>query len=192
MDTVKCPHCGLSQFDRGEAARCKKCRRQLWSPERIAEAEALRDAAARRAAEITARAERVKQHNLGERIGQRLREIRVAKGISQRALAQALNRPRTWLSKLDRHQAEPIISSMLMLTRILGVSAADLLNEDIPVKQIAAETMGCELMEDAEFIKDMARLAPRLTRKQRDVLIWAALKYYRKGQQTFEEWMEVQ
>ncbi|MGO9374863.1 MAG: helix-turn-helix domain-containing protein [Syntrophobacteraceae bacterium] len=68
-----------------------------------------------------------------------LRRLRKNKGLSQEELAHQSDLDRTYISLLERGLRQPSLSSILRLSKPLGVSSADILaeveeklNEDSP------------------------------------------------------------
>ncbi|MGA2226036.1 MAG: helix-turn-helix transcriptional regulator [Syntrophobacteraceae bacterium] len=68
-----------------------------------------------------------------------LRRLRKDKGLSQEELAHQSDLDRTYISLLERGLRQPSLSSILQLSKSLGVSSADILaeveeklNEDSP------------------------------------------------------------
>ena len=68
-----------------------------------------------------------------------LRRLRKDKGLSQEELAHQSDLDRTYISLLERGLRQPSLSSILQLSKPLGVSSADILaeveeklNEDSP------------------------------------------------------------
>ncbi|MCX5355705.1 XRE family transcriptional regulator (plasmid) [Streptomyces mirabilis] len=59
-------------------------------------------------------------------IGSRLRELRVARGLSLRALARATGMSATLLSQVERNVTEPSLSTLRKLTHAYGIHMADL------------------------------------------------------------------
>jgi transcriptional regulator with XRE-family HTH domain len=61
--------------------------------------------------------------------GQRVRELRLARGISQEKLAERAGLHRTYVSSLERGQRNVGLDNVHALARALGVDAADLFRE---------------------------------------------------------------
>jgi transcriptional regulator with XRE-family HTH domain len=64
-----------------------------------------------------------------EAFAQVLRRIRKAKNISQEELAHQSGLDRTYISLLERGLRQPSLSSILLISKSLGVSSADILKE---------------------------------------------------------------
>jgi transcriptional regulator with XRE-family HTH domain len=60
-------------------------------------------------------------------LGTELREARKAAGLTQEELSAAARIHRTYVSLLERDLRSPTIKIFLRITRVLGVSAADLI-----------------------------------------------------------------
>ncbi|MFD7135337.1 helix-turn-helix domain-containing protein [Streptomyces sp. NPDC059894] len=63
-------------------------------------------------------------------IGSRLRELRMGRGLSLRALATAVGVSPTLLSQVERGVTEPSLSTLRRLAEVYTVSVADLFGED--------------------------------------------------------------
>lgn len=63
-----------------------------------------------------------------EQFAQNLRVTRARRGLSQEALGVAAGIHRTEVSLLERAAREPRLSTIVRLSRALGVTPADLLN----------------------------------------------------------------
>jgi transcriptional regulator with XRE-family HTH domain len=68
----------------------------------------------------------------------RLREIRLRRGLSQGALARIINRDRTQISALECGEHTPRIETLRLLARALECSVVDLLPDHDKVAGIAA------------------------------------------------------
>ncbi|MBB3458787.1 transcriptional regulator with XRE-family HTH domain [Rhizobium sp. BK313] len=66
-----------------------------------------------------------------ETFAKNLRNLRLARNLSQEDLAARAEVHRTYVSALERCVYSPTIDIVDDLARILGVKAADLLNEDL-------------------------------------------------------------
>ena len=67
---------------------------------------------------------------LQRRAGERIREIRLAKGISQEALAHEIGLHRTYVGSLERGERNPSLQVVSRLARLLEVSTDQLLAGD--------------------------------------------------------------
>jgi transcriptional regulator with XRE-family HTH domain len=65
----------------------------------------------------------------GNRLGRRLREARVAAGLSQSQLEQVSGIPKSRLSRYENGRVEPSIQTLARLSRALDVSEASLLGD---------------------------------------------------------------
>jgi len=62
-----------------------------------------------------------------EAFGQVLRRLRTEKGLSQEKLALAGDLDRTFVSLLERGLRQPSLTTLLQVSRVLGISASKLL-----------------------------------------------------------------
>ena len=67
---------------------------------------------------------------LQRQVGERIREIRLAKGISQEALAHEIGLHRTYVGSLERGERNPSLQVVSRLARLLEVSTDQLLAVD--------------------------------------------------------------
>ena len=63
----------------------------------------------------------------GKSLPERLKEIRVARGMTQEFVAEALGVSRQAVSKWETGAADPSTSNLLAIAKLYGISAADLL-----------------------------------------------------------------
>lgn len=63
-----------------------------------------------------------------QRLGQRIRELRLAKGMSQDEFAAAAGIHRTHPGKLENATTDPQLSTIVKVASALGVEIRDLLN----------------------------------------------------------------
>lgn len=61
--------------------------------------------------------------------GLRLRELRLARGMTQERLAELAGRDRTYISQAERGFCNPSLTTMGTLARILGVKKSDLIGD---------------------------------------------------------------
>lgn len=67
---------------------------------------------------------------LQRQVGQRIREIRLAKGISQETLAHEIGLHRTYVGSLERGERNPSLQVVSRLARLLEVNTNQLLVQD--------------------------------------------------------------
>lgn len=88
------------------------------------------------------------------KVAQTIRELRRRCGLSQRALAQRMQVPRTYVSKIENDKAKPTLASLERIAAAMGIDVATLLRR-------SAVHPGPELMEDS-FIRQMLPYLSRL------------------------------
>ena len=71
-------------------------------------------------------------------IGQKITELRVQKGITQEELAERLDVSRQSISKWEMDSALPQIDKVLMLCEFFGVTADELLRDEVEIKTVGA------------------------------------------------------
>lgn len=80
-------------------------------------------------------------------IGKKLREIRIAKNMSQRELAEKVNLTAGFISQMENNQIMPSLGSFIQICDALGIKASEILSEerveDAPVikKKIYSKTL---------------------------------------------------
>ncbi|MGA2960312.1 MAG: helix-turn-helix transcriptional regulator [Candidatus Korobacteraceae bacterium] len=80
-----------------------------------------------------------------------IRSLRTRAGLSQRQLAQRMNVPRTYVSKIENEKACPTLSSLQRLADALNVTICDLLRNGEPsledqIRQLQADDFIAELI----------------------------------------------
>lgn len=66
-----------------------------------------------------------------------LRQIREAQGLSQRALASAAGITQAGLFRLESGATDPRLSTLRRLTKVLGVTVAEIIGEGRPTRKRA-------------------------------------------------------
>lgn len=64
-------------------------------------------------------------------LGKRIKEIRIAKKMSQKEIAMAIDLDRGQFSRIENNKAEPNLSTLKKIAEALGVSLMELFNEGI-------------------------------------------------------------
>lgn len=116
-EVLRCDHCSLVQF-RTLNSLCRRCRKPL----EIEEPELLQP----QVAEATAQP--ANQGN-GLQVAKTVRDIRRGKALSQRQLANRMQVPRTYISKIENGKAMPTLSSLSRLATALEVDVCALLHD---------------------------------------------------------------
>ena len=146
---MKCLECGLVQFltATGIAAPCRRCRVPL-----IPAPEPVLAVAPPLPGPLT--------------IADSIKGLRSSRKLSQRALAEKMGKPRTYISKVENSKATPTIQSLGRLARALDVSVGELLSQR---EQQRADAIR-ELIGDP-FVAAILPSLPRLSELQRDGLL---------------------
>jgi transcriptional regulator with XRE-family HTH domain len=63
------------------------------------------------------------------RFGKRIRELRVAKGLTQEMLAAKIGVDRSYMGFLERGERNPSLEVILKIAKVLGVDSGDLLKQ---------------------------------------------------------------
>ena len=138
-EVLRCDHCDLVQF-RTANNLCRRCKTSFdEEPEPI----------------ITMPvAQPVAVAEPGSRplsVAGAIRALRTRAGLSQRQLAQRMNVPRTYVSKIENEKACPTLSSMQRLADALNVTVCDLLRNGEPsledqIRQLQGDEFIAELI----------------------------------------------
>ena len=153
-EVLSCPHCGLVQF-RTRNSMCRRCRRpfddQFQSP--------VRHVPDRAHSTIATTDNRL---DIAQIVGKRVSEIRKMNALSQRELADRLDVPRTYLSKVETCKVVPTIGTLYRLASALSVEAHHLL-------------LSREVVEASQdpFLSEIIPLIHSLTPEQRAVILRA-------------------
>jgi transcriptional regulator with XRE-family HTH domain len=144
-EVVRCDRCSLVQF-RTNNGICRRCHLSLDDePEAPACIEAVAPAPA--------------QPVNGLNVAATIRSLRQKSGLSQRQLAQRMNVPRTYVSKIENEKAMPTICSLERLAVALQVNLVDLLGTPEAANPIR------ELMSD-DFIAELVPYLKKLNAVQ--------------------------
>lgn len=157
-EVVRCEHCTLVQF-RTHNSLCRKCHKPLD----IEEPPALGPVAVpdpRQQPEMEA----------GLRVATQVREIRVARHLSQRQLAGRMQVPRTYISKIENGKAIPTLGSLERLADALEVDMCQLVRDT----RSRREEEVTAILADP-FLAEVASLLPRLNQLQK-TLFYGALR----------------
>lgn len=153
-EVISCPHCGLVQF-RTRNSRCRRCQRPL--DEQFEQSVC--------PVPIPVHSTEVAIDNrleMAQVVGRRVCEIRRNQSLSQRELAQRLNVPRTYLSKVENCKVLPTIGTLHRLAGVLCVE----------VHQLLFPREALELSQDS-FLLEIASMIQPLTPEQRAVILRA-------------------
>src|SRR5689334_11373333 len=148
-EVLRCDHCHLVQF-RTNNNLCRRCKLCLDTIEEVVAPEPT-------PAEAPAA-------NGQLQIALAIRTLRQRSGLSQRQLAQRMQVPRTYVSKIENDKATPTLSSLARLANALQITVPQLLecstNDGARTKQIE------EIMGD-EFLAELVPFVTKLDAMQR-------------------------
>ena len=71
----------------------------------------------------------MKQQEPQQRLGRRVRQLRLERGLSQEALGELAGLDRTYISSTESGRRNVTIQTIHKLAKALGVTPADLLND---------------------------------------------------------------
>jgi len=143
-EVVRCDHCQLVQF-RTNNHLCRRCKTSLDDepePVVVAPLEIIPQPAASSNQQIP--------------VALAIRSLRIRSGLSQRQLAQRMQVPRTYVSKIENEKACPTLSSLERIAEALRVRVPDLL---VTTRTLESETR--ELVSD-EFMAELLDFAHQL------------------------------
>ena len=156
-EVVRCDHCALVQF-RTSNSLCRRCHKPLD----IEEIAPLGPVPVPDRVPSTADA--------GLQVAGQVREIRRARHLSQRQLANRMQVPRTYISKIENGKAIPTLGSLERLAEALEVDVSQLVRDS----RSRREEEVIAILADP-FLAEIATLLPRLDSLQR-TLFYGALR----------------
>jgi ribosome-binding protein aMBF1 (putative translation factor) len=113
-ETIRCSNCDLNQF-KTASGNCRKCSEPYISAAPIPAAEA----------EPISISDLYPLHGRQTDSGRAVKILRTVLNLSQRRLAERMGVPRTYVSKLEQHHADPTLSSIARLSVAFGISERD-------------------------------------------------------------------
>jgi transcriptional regulator with XRE-family HTH domain len=153
-EVLRCEHCSLVQF-RTANSLCRRCHKPL----EIEEPEPQLPLLVVASANTSANEDEIN-------VARAVRDIRHARGLSQRQLAGRMQVPRTYISKIENAKAMPTLSSLERLATALEVDICALLRD--ARSRLQAETMA--IMSDP-FLAEIASLMSQLDGFQRSMFL---------------------
>ena len=73
----------------------------------------------------------MKINQLQQKIGQRIRELRESKGITQQDLAAACNFEKTNMSRIEAGRTNPTLSTLYKISQALEITISELVNVEV-------------------------------------------------------------
>jgi transcriptional regulator with XRE-family HTH domain len=136
-EVVRCDFCHMVQF-RTNNGLCRRCHKSLDREDPpIIEAPPETQPIGR-------------MHSPALQVAGAIRSLRQKAGLSQRQLAQRMNVPRTYVSKIENEKATPTLASLERLARALEVPVPELLNggngEGTSASELLADKFVAELV----------------------------------------------
>lgn len=122
-------------------------------------------------------------------LADRVRAIRLAKGLSQKQVANRMKSPRTYISKIERQFLTLPLKSIARVAEALGVTLAEIADPAFDPQELARRTMN-RGGPDEDFIASLAAFAGSLRVDQKRIVIIAAHNLA-KGKPIFHDWMPV-
>ena len=143
---LRCEHCFLVQFQTG-SQRCRRCRRPFSE-----------DQAAPVVHKVVKKCAPERPHNLVARC---LKELRRARHLSQRELADLMRVPRTYVSKVEGSRTTPTLRTLNLMANALGVDIVELVREeeDQIVNELFPVVRSLNPMQRAEILQMVRQLS---------------------------------
>ncbi len=150
-EVLRCERCQLVQF-RGSGGNCRRCRKPLELDEPLPLPAPMRPviAPAREEADVAAA----------------VRSLRREKGLSQRQLANRMEVPRTYISKIENAKALPTLSSLQRLAAALGTPMTALLRDGRSRRADALLAVSAD-----PWTRELLPLAARLSPFQQQLIL---------------------
>jgi transcriptional regulator with XRE-family HTH domain len=166
-NSVKCPTCGIVQFEKPGRVNCVRCHSDLHMIQKAEE-------------QPESDEQNSDAGNLYFKIISYLKRKRIAAKLSQREIAERYGCPRTFISKLEWNIQKPSLKTLEKLCAVYGTTMKDVLEAIMHKKSMPQEKL---------FIEEMTELVTKLTKDQRKVILMAMWKL-RAKQNPFQEWMQ--
>ena len=99
--------------------------------------------------------------------GEKIRELRLARGYNQEQLAELASLNRVTIAKYESGKVEPGAQALLRIADALEVTVDELLGRDIPQKQSADEPYRIE----TEEVRILAPYADKMSKDKRELLL---------------------
>jgi ribosome-binding protein aMBF1 (putative translation factor) len=118
-EVVACEHCGLVQF-KTDSAACRRCYESLQPP--LSEEKTKQeDGGGALLASHKALTDEEMYDQLAAGLTRAVKALRALKRLSQTDLGKRMNRPRTYISKIERGRIVPTFGSLIRIARGLQV-----------------------------------------------------------------------
>lgn len=144
-ETIVCPHCKLTQFVTVRGS-CRRCKRPLGTTCRRPAGDLSTVRPSREPRELT--------------IATCVKTVRLARGMSQRALCDRLKSPRSWVSKIENGKSSPSLKSLDRIASALKVTLSELIEGDAKAFVVSGE-----------FMRELAELLPHISDADRIVFL---------------------
>ena len=92
-------------------------------------------------------------------IGKKIKELRVAKGLTQEELADRSELSKGFISQLERNLTSPSITTLMDILQCLGTSIGEFFNE-APDEQIVFGKQDYFVKEDTEYKNEIKSIIP--------------------------------
>jgi transcriptional regulator with XRE-family HTH domain len=159
-EVLVCCHCRLVQF-RTRTSLCRRCHKPLdgevWNRTEL-------DAGGVRSELVTNEVS-----DAAKSLGVRVREIRKERGLTQRVLANRMNVPRTYISKVEMGRVLPSLATLCRIAAGFEVSVAYLLCDE-PERRRDDEI--ARILADP-FLAEIAQMVDKLNAVQRALILRA-------------------
>ena len=82
-------------------------------------------------------------------IGNRVKDLRIQKGLTQEELADRAELSKGFISQLERDLTSPSISTLVDILQCLGTDLSDFFTKDVDTQIVAGEKLAIVLVFDA-------------------------------------------
>lgn len=164
-EVVRCEHCALVQY-RTTNSLCRRCHKPLEIEEPVPALGPVPVPDDRHASSA----------QVGLHVAGQVRDIRRARHLSQRQLANRMQVPRTYISKIENGKAIPTLGSLERLAGALEVDVSQLVRD----ARSRREEEVVAILADP-FLAEVASLLPKLDSLQR-TLFYGAVRDKATGQ----------
>ncbi len=155
-EVLRCDHCSLVQF-RTASSLCRKCHKPLD----VEEPEPVTAPALTLVPPTAAGSE-----GSGLQVASAVRNLRLARSLSQRQLAGRMGVPRTYISKIENGKAMPTLSSLERLAKALQVDISALLRD----AKARHKDEAAAIMADP-FLSEIANFCSQLDAVQKSIFL---------------------
>jgi transcriptional regulator with XRE-family HTH domain len=162
-EVLRCDHCSLVQF-RTSNSLCRKCHKPLDAEE-----------SAPLLPQLVTSQPTISSEQPGLQVAAQVKDLRRMRHLSQRQLANRMQVPRTYISKIENGKAIPTLGSLERLADALNVDLSQLIRDERSVREEQIN----DLLSDP-LIVELVEFLPQLNQTHRTI-IYGALRDMASG-----------